>query len=38
MEAKGPSTTMEKGEKALRTSTLEKLAVAMGLKGEQLQD
>jgi DNA-binding XRE family transcriptional regulator len=29
---------MEKGEKALRTSTLEKLAAAMGLKVEQLQD
>ena len=29
---------MEKGEKNLRTKTLEKLAVAMGLKVEQLQD
>ena len=29
---------MEKGEKNLRTKTLEKLAVAMGLKKEQLQD
>ncbi len=29
---------MEKGEKGLRTNTLEKLAAAMGLKVEQLQD
>lgn len=29
---------MEKGEKSLRTKTLEKLAAAMGLDVEQLRD